>query len=148
MNVPIFCRGDLTTCGASRFARKCMPITIRNGYAPYGIPTAAGRGRRHRRPENERLSPYVTATDCRYLCSFFPSGKKEPKKVLPSCAAATTSRGSMKPPTLLSLEMRYRLTRCTCISQNLAFAPRTEYRASNPRFQYGCVSVFLAVPHL
>ena len=37
-------------------------------------------------------------------------------------------------PTPLTLEMRCRLTRCTCISQNLAFAPRTEYCVSNPRF--------------
>ena len=77
-------------------------------------------------PENERFSPHATAADCRYLCSFFPSGKKEPKKVLPSCAAATISRGISANPALLSAEMRCRLTRCTCISQNLAFAPRNK----------------------
>jgi len=47
---------------------------------------------------NGVLQPYATATDYRYLCSFFPSGKKEPKKVLPSCAAATISRGKMDFP--------------------------------------------------
>jgi len=36
---------------------------------------------------NGVLQPYDPATYCRCLCSFFPSGKKEPKKVLPSCAA-------------------------------------------------------------
>ena len=79
MNVPIFCRGDLTTCGASRFARKCMPITIRNGYAPYGIPTAAGRGRRHRRPEKT----YDFAKRYGYRLSlfmFFLSIRKERTK--------------------------------------------------------------------
>ena len=56
------------------------------------------------------------------------------KKLYPAYAAATLSRGSMKPPAPVSAEMRCRLTRCTCISQNPTFAPRTACCASNPRF--------------
>ena len=56
------------------------------------------------------------------------------KKLYPACAAATTSRGSIEPPALSALEMWCRLTRCTCISQNLAFAPRAEYCVSNHGF--------------
>ena len=85
--------------------------------------------RQKRLYENARLSPYATATDCRYLCSFFPSGKKGPKKVLPSCAGATFSRGISANPTLSALEMQCSRTRCTCISQNLAFAPRDKVTA-------------------
>ena len=159
----IICRGGnrrLTTCYALRIsisALKRTPFAVRNGCNL----TAGARGysptvdisdvhlttnpvgatlllaEQVGSPENVRLSPYATATYCRCLCSFFPSGKKEPKKVLPSCAAATLSRGSMKPPAPLPLEIRCRLTRCTCISQNPAFAPRTAYRASYHGFQGG-----------
>ncbi len=56
------------------------------------------------------------------------------KKLYPACAATTLSRGIYANPTLLSLEMRFSRTRCTYISQNLAFAPRTEYCSSNHGF--------------
>ena len=44
------------------------------------------------------FSPYETASNCRCLCSFFPSGKKEPKKVLPSCAAQHSPAGFLQIP--------------------------------------------------
>ena len=52
---------------------------------------------------NGVLQPYATATYCRCLCSFFPSGKKEPKKVLPFCAAQQFPAG------FLQIPLRYRL---------------------------------------
>ena len=69
---------------------------------------------------NGVLQPYATVTDCRYLCSFFPSGKKEPKKVLPSCAAQHSPAG------FLQIPLRYRL-KCGVAVRDVRASPKISH---------------------
>ena len=69
---------------------------------------------------NGVLQPYETATDCRCLCSFFPSGKKEPKKVLPSCAAQHSPAG------FLQIPLRYRL-KCGVAVRDVRASPKISH---------------------
>jgi len=56
--------------------------------------------------------------------AFIGAQHAAPKEALLGLRGSTTSRGISANPSLSALEMRQRRKRCTCIYQNLAFAPR------------------------
>ena len=88
-----------------------------------------------RTPHNALLRKAAQFSDLRLLFrTFFRRPKERTKEnAIYHCGGNNRPWDSTN-PTPSALEMRHRLTRCTCTSQNEAIAPQIRYDVSNHEF--------------